>query len=163
MDLINYLKQDHDTIRILMHEADLTDDLKIKKVIFNELSQFLRTHFRAEELILYSKSLSLKMNEVNKVILDLYEEHRFIEDFIFKINSSDEEDIWKTRLKIFLQIVEINFDSKESDYFTYLRKHLSESELEQAAILYLKAKKFEAASDRSGRSFKSGYTASILN
>lgn len=145
MELIDYLKEDHDAIRLLIHEIDMDGDMGRKKRIFTELNVLLRAHFRAEELVLYSKSLKIKDPEIDKIALDIYEEHRFLEDFIYKIQSSENEEIWKTRVRIFFQILEINLDTKEGGYFVELRKRFSALQLAQAAVLYLKAKKFEEA------------------
>lgn len=144
MDLIDCLINDHKIIRKFILELDSTENYKIKNKIFIELLIFLRAHFRAEEIAVYSKSLKSLSYEMNEMALDGYEEHHLLEDLVYRIKNAEKDDQqWLSRIKDFCQILELHLDSEETDYFPELKNNLDRVDLDKAVIIYLKNKKAE--------------------
>lgn len=144
MELIDCLISDHDIIRKFISELDSTDNNKIKNKIFIELLVFLRAHFRAEEMAVYSKSLKASNYEINEMTLDGYEEHHLLEDLIYRIKNAEKDDqLWISRIKDFCQVLDLHLSSEETDFFPELKNYFNRVDLDKAAIIYLKNKKAE--------------------
>lgn len=144
MDFISTLQDDHDIIRKFMLEIDSNENLQIKAKIFAEMLIYVRAHFRAEEMALYTKSLRSPVYELNDLALDGYEEHHLLDDLIYKIrNVRPEVDLWLTRVKDYCQILDLHLVGEEADFFPELKNYFSPPELDRAAVIYLKARKFE--------------------
>lgn len=143
MDIITCLKDDHDIIRKFMQQLESAEDFASRKHIFSELFVAVRSHFRAEETALYARCLNLKSLETNELALDGYEDHHLLEDFVYKIKTAENEDLWNTRVKTFCQILELHLAAEESDFFPELKNYFSPIDLQKAAVTYLQTKKSE--------------------
>lgn len=144
MDLVSSLKDDHDIIRKFIQEFEAAESFAVKNKIFTEMLIFVRAHFRAEEMALYSKSLRSSIYEMNELALDGYEEHHLLEDLVYRIrNAKEDDDLWLSRAKDYCQILDMHLASEEADYFSELKNHFAPVELDRAAVAYLKFKKSE--------------------
>lgn len=143
MDLLTCLQDDHDTIRKYLQLLDETDDFQARRNLFADLFVAVRAHFRAEQAAVYSRCMNIKNSDANGMALDGYEDHRLLEDFVQKIRVADTEYLWNMRVKTFCQILELHLASEESDFFPELRRFLTSSERQRAAVLYLQTKKYE--------------------
>lgn len=146
MDLVSSLKDDHEIIRKFIQELESEESLVIKNKIFTEMLIFVRAHFRAEEVALYSKSLRSANYEINELGLDGYEEHHLLEDLVYRIkNTRFDNSVWLARVKDYCQILDLHMSGEEADYFSELKNYFTDSELEKAAVIYLKSRKSEIA------------------
>lgn len=145
MDLVSFLQDDHDIIRKFIYELGATETLPVKKKIFSEMLIFIKAHFRAEEMALYSKSLRTTIYELNEMALDGYEEHHLLEDMVYKLKNltSYDEDLWLATTKDFCQILDLHLAGEEADFYPELKNYFSQIGLDKAAVIYLKAKKSE--------------------
>lgn len=144
MDLVSSLKDDHEIIRKFIQEIESEESMAIKNKIFTEMLIFVRAHFRAEELALYSKSLKSTNYEINELGLDGYEEHHLLEDLVYRIrNAKSGDSVWLSRVKDYCQILDLHMAGEEADYFPELKNYFTEAELEKAAVVYLKSRKSE--------------------
>lgn len=144
MNLISSLQDDHDIIRKFIQEIESSESLPIKARIFTEMLIFVRAHFRAEETALYSKSLRSSVYELNDLALDGYEEHHLLDDLIYRIRNAKADDaLWLSRVKDYCQILDLHIVGEEVDFFPELKNYFTETELDRAAVVYLKTKKSE--------------------
>ncbi len=144
MDLVSLLKDDHEIIRKFIQEIESSDSLPIKAKIFSEMLIFVRAHFRAEETALYAKSLRSAAYELNDLALDGYEEHHLLDDLVYRIRSARSEDpLWLSRVSDYCQILDLHLVGEEADFFPELKNYFTGTELDRAAVVYLKAKKSE--------------------
>lgn len=144
MDLVSSLKDDHEIIRKFIQEIEASDSLPIKAKIFSEMLIFVRAHFRAEETALYAKSLRSAVYELNDLALDGYEEHHLLDDLVYRIKGVRTEDpIWHSRVTDYCQILDLHLVGEEADFFPELNNCFTGTELDRAAVVYLKAKKSE--------------------
>lgn len=144
MDLVSYLKEDHESLRKFIQEVESADNSKVKEKIFSEMCIFLHAYFRAVETSVYARCLKLNIFELNELALDGYEEHHLIEDLIYRIKDCrNEEALWITRLHDFCKILDLHLAAETADYYPELKNHFSFIELERAAVIYLKTKKSE--------------------
>lgn len=144
MDLVSLLKDDHEIIRKFIQEVESSESLPIKTKIFSEMLIFVRAHFRAEETALYAKSLRSAVYELNDLALDGYEEHHLLDDLVYRIKSARAEDpLWLSRVSDYCQILDLHLVGEEADFFPELKNYLTGTELDRAAVVYLKAKKSE--------------------
>ncbi len=144
MDLVSLLQDDHDIIRKFIQEIESSDHLPVKARIFAEMLNFVRAHFRAEETALYAKSLRSAVFELNDLALDGFEEHHLLDDLIYRIkNVKIDDPLWLSRVKDYCQILDLHLVGEEADFFPELKNFLSVTELDRAAVVYLKAKKSE--------------------
>jgi hemerythrin superfamily protein len=153
MELVTYLKNDHDEIRSIINELETIDDISRQKKIFAQLLVFMRAHFRAEEISVYSKSLRITNMEMNELALNGYEEHHLLEDFIYKIKTTRDPQLWQDQVRSFCQILRLHLTVEEADYFPELKNHFSDIDLDKAAVLYLKTKKSEENEAQQNQSF----------
>lgn len=144
MDLVSSLKDDHEIIRKFIQEIETSESLPIKAKIFSEMLMFVRAHFRAEETALYAKSLRSAVYELNDLALDGYEEHHLLDDLVYRIKGVRTEDpIWLSRVTDYCQILDLHLVGEEADFFPELNNYFTGTELDRAAVVYLKTKKSE--------------------
>lgn len=144
MDLVSSLKDDHEIIRKFIHEIESSDSLPVKAKIFSEMLIFVRAHFRAEETALYAKSLRSAVYELNDLALDGYEEHHLLDDLVYRIKGVRLEDpAWHSRVSDYCQILDLHLVGEEADFFPELKNYYTGTELDRAAVVYLKARKSE--------------------
>ena len=144
MDLVSSLKDDHEIIRKLIQELESAENLAIKNKIFTEMLVFVKAHFRAEEMALYSRSLRSPILELNEIALDGYEEHHLLEDLVYDIKIAQQNNsLWLAGVKEFCQILDLHLASEEADYFPELENYFTKVELDRATVVYMKSKKSE--------------------
>lgn len=144
MDLASSLIDDHEIIRKFIQELEAAESLVIKNKIFTEMLIFVRAHFRAEEIALYSKSLRSANYEISELGLDGYEDHHLLEDLVYRIkNARSDDSLWLSRVKDYCQILDLHMAGEEADYFPELKNYFTEAELNKAAVVYLKSRKSE--------------------
>lgn len=166
MELIDYLKDDHNIIRKFIKEFKSEENIKIKHKIYTELIIFLLAHFRAEETAVYSRSLKSFIREANELALDGYEEHHLLEDLIFRIkNYKNDDPLWLWQIEEFFQILDMHLSAEEADYFSELKSHFTAIEIDRVTVIYLKVKKFELAlaQQEQGGGYNSDREINIVN
>lgn len=156
MDLISCLKDDHESIHKLISNLDRQDDVKLKRQTFVELLIVVRMHMRAEESAVYAKCLKVKNAETNEMAIEGYDDHRLLEDYVYKIKASPSDEVWVSRVNTYCQILQLHIAVEETDFFPEIKERLSDFELQQSAILYLQAKKTQELELRSAEAF--GYS-----
>ncbi len=143
MELISYLKADQKNIRRMIKNFEQAEGYQAKRQLFEDLTDLLSAHFKAEEPAVYTSSLKKNSQELNDWALKGFEEHNLIDDLIYKIKYSNDEEEWTAQVKVFIQILEMYLSEEESEYFPQLKKLYKSVELDRAAVLYLKIKKSE--------------------
>lgn len=165
MDLVSSLKDDHQIIRKFIQEIEGSDSLPIKAKVFSEMLIFVRAHFRAEESSLYVKCLRSAVYELNDLALDGYEEHHLLDDLVYRIKGAKTGDpLWHSKVTDYCQILDLHLAGEEADLFPELKNFFTGTELDRAAVAYLKAKKFELIlAEQELNSFEGIVSASQLN
>lgn len=144
MDLVSSLKDDHEVIRKFIQEIESSESLPIKAKVFAEMLIYVRAHFRAEESSLYVKCLRSDVYELNDLALDGYEEHHLLDDLVYRIKSAKTGDpLWLSKVTDYCQILDLHLTGEEVDLFPELKNFFTGTQLDRAAVVYLKAKKFE--------------------
>lgn len=153
MNLISYLKEDHERIHKLISKLEQDEDIKKKRQTFTELLIVVRIHMRAEESAVYAKCLKLKEPETSEMAIEGYDDHQLLEDYIYKIRASPNDDVWLSRVTTYCQILQLHIAVEESDFFGEIRSLFSDFDMQQAEILYLQAKKSHELELRGAEAF----------
>ena len=149
MDLVSYLKADHDAIRkaiapvrsLIHSDANLTEALLSDPL--HELNILWTAHSKAEERTVYVHSTKLSSAELRDFALEGLEEHAIIEELISKIAAFQKADLSVERLRALCDMILLHLDQEEKDYFPLLGRNFSKAELDTAAVAYLQQKRSE--------------------
>ena len=152
MELISYLKADQKNIRRLLKDMDSSESIQLKRELFNELSDLLDAHFKAEELAVYTSSLKKPM--LSDFAIKGFEEHNLLEDLLCKIKFSNDQDFWESQLNVFCQVLDMHLKEEETEFFPQIKKNYKAVESDRAAVLYLKIKKSEGVKNQQSKKYK---------
>lgn len=138
-DIVTLLAADHKPLWRLLKTLKNTDaDLLKRKVAFEEFSQLLTIHAKAEEASLYT---FMKLNEDLKIeALEGDVEHELADQLVKEAKNSSNDSIWSARVKVLAELVEHHLEEEEEEKFPALKK---DTELEERVKLgerYLQVK-----------------------
>ncbi|HAR63271.1 MAG TPA: hypothetical protein DF296_01605 [Candidatus Margulisbacteria bacterium] len=118
MDILELLKNDHDTIREMISELIGISEERVQERVdlFSELEKELRLHTKAEEDVYYPY---LERNDdTRQNVYEAIEEHAVIEWLVEQLeNRSVLDERWTAQLKVLDEIVEHHLQEEERDLF----------------------------------------------
>lgn len=134
--LFNLLKQEHRDVQKLLVQIDANLDHGVPDNEiwgdFDEMSDRLFAHARAEEDVIYSQMR--EREESKDFAYEAIEEHQVVVNILAKLQAAERiDDRWRGRFKVLKELVETHIKEEESSGFARLRKAFDTNELEQMA------------------------------
>lgn len=123
------LKQDHETIKKLFHQAESTNhgtaDQDKKRAIFDKIKKGLTVHATIEEEIFYPAVKRARAEEVKDEVREAYEEHKQIKRMLADLsNVSPADETYDMKLKVLKEDVEHHVKEEEGEMFPDAKKYL---------------------------------------
>jgi hemerythrin superfamily protein len=130
MDALELLKEDHEKVKELFEEAEVTEDEKEKRKIFDQILTELETHARIEEAVFYPAME--KYDELKDMVLESLEEHKQIKTLLKEIdNLKSDSEKFEPKLKVLMENVEHHAEEEEEGkMFPKVEELVSEEDLE---------------------------------
>jgi hemerythrin superfamily protein len=131
MDALEFLKQDHQTVKELFEEAEAMEDGKEQKQIFRQLKQELETHARIEETVFYPAMQ--KYDELKDMVLEAIEEHKQVKTLLREMeNLVSDSEKFEDKLQVLMENVEHHAEEEEEGkMFPKIRELVDQTELEE--------------------------------
>jgi hypothetical protein len=132
MDALELLESQHDDVESLIEEIENTDDLDIKRQLFEELADNIAAHAKIEETIFYPAAMG---EETRDHLREATEEHlvvkRLLADMV-ELDCADPQ--FDAKLSVVKESIRHHaHDEEEDKLFPMVRKMMSEDELEALA------------------------------
>ena len=149
MQILQYLKKDHEEVKSLLEQLTNTSERATKKreQIFTKIKTELTAHAHAEERVFYEP---LKEHEESKPdALEGDVEHKIVERLMEEMAAEPMgEETWTAKATVLKELVEHHVKEEEGDFFKKARKIFSKQELEEmgAEMDAEKQKELEGAS-----------------
>jgi len=146
MDALELLKVDHQRVSDLFREAESSDSLKKKRVIFNSIQSELDLHTYIEETVFYPTFR--KYPDFENLLSESYAEHAQVKELVSRIQALPAESSeLSQKMSQLKQRVEHHVHQEETDLFPRIRKVMKSSEREQLGrhLQVAKQEKEEAA------------------
>ena len=134
MDAITLLKEDHQKVKQIFAELEMTEDKKTRKTLFAELLKELKIHERIEEEIFYpAVDERAREKKTEELIVESYVEHAFVDKISQEILKTDlDAEVWKAKLKVMKENVEHHaFEEEEGKLFPKVQQMFSGEELDE--------------------------------
>lgn len=132
MQILQYLKKDHEEVKSLLEQLTNTSERATKKreQIFTKIKTELTAHAHAEERVFYEP---LKEHEESKPdALEGDVEHKIVERLMEEMAAEPMgEETWTAKATVLKELVEHHVKEEESDFFKKARKLFSKQELEE--------------------------------
>ncbi len=130
MDALELLKLDHQRVSDLFREAETSDSLKKKRVIFESIRSELELHTYIEETVFYPAFR--KFDGFQDILSESYTEHKEVKEHLNRIESLLPESAELTpQLNQLKHRVEHHVHEEESNLFVRIRKVMTVSEREK--------------------------------
>jgi hemerythrin superfamily protein len=145
MNALELLKQDHQTVKELMKQADGSDDAKDRKRLFSEIKKELDTHARIEETIFYPAMK--KHDELKDMVTESLKEHKEVKTMLRQMaKMAGGTDKFQEKLTALMESVEHHAEEEEEGkMFPKVRKIVDRGTLEELG------EKLESAKHKRGR------------
>jgi len=131
MDAITMLKNDHNKVKGLLAELELTTErgVKTREELFATIKGELTIHEVIEEEIFYP---ALKSHPKAKdIVLEAYEEHHVVDVLMGELESLDVSDeTWGAKAIVMKENIEHHIDEEEGEMFKQARAVFDGQELE---------------------------------
>ncbi|HEX8948579.1 MAG TPA: hemerythrin domain-containing protein [Dissulfurispiraceae bacterium] len=120
MDILAFLKKDHENALLLFDELDEAAEKSGKKQskqdqVFNQLRNELEIHMLGEEEVFYPV-----LNEdadISPMIMEGIEEHRVIKMILAEMVNMPKDEKWTAKLRVLRENVEHHIEEEEDDVF----------------------------------------------
>jgi hemerythrin superfamily protein len=131
MDVLELLKQDHQTVKDLFEQGQQTQDKKHQKQIFKEIKTELERHARLEETIFYPAME--EHEDLKEMVLESLEEHKQMKTVLREMaRLSSNSERFKPKFKVLKDNVEHHaVEEEEGKMFPKIRKIINRAELEE--------------------------------
>jgi hemerythrin superfamily protein len=138
MNITEILTMDHRKVDTLFMEIEKTDSPQKLQEFFGQLYKDLSVHAEAEEQIVYPAVRSYYSD-----IQELYDEQAEMKQMLAQIKalSPSATAEFKAQLEQLKTAVKAHVKEEENDMFPYLRRNMSEAQMEQMATQFKAAKK----------------------
>ncbi|KAA0681120.1 hemerythrin domain-containing protein [Roseomonas genomospecies 6] len=136
--IFDQIKQDHDTIRRLLDEAEKADG--DPRAAYEDLQRELWAHGKIEEAVFY-QSLSKAKNTKQETTEGL-NEHHIINGFLDELNAMPADSTaWKAKLQVLGEVTRHHLDEEEEELFEEAKKALDDTRAEELGGIYAERKK----------------------
>jgi hemerythrin superfamily protein len=112
MNALELLKQDHETVKGLFHQAEGTEDQKQRKQLFTEIKKELDTHARIEESVFYPAMK--KHEELKDMVAESLKEQKQVKTMLRQMTKmAPSSDKFQEKLTQLVQSVEHHAEEEE--------------------------------------------------
>jgi len=137
MTIFDRIKQDHDTIRRLLDEAENADGGA--RSAYENLQRELWAHGKVEEAVFY-QSLAKAKNTKEETTEGL-NEHHIINGFLDELNAMPADSTaWKAKLQVLGEVTRHHLDEEEEELFEEAKKALDDKRAEELGAIYAERK-----------------------
>jgi iron-sulfur cluster repair protein YtfE (RIC family) len=120
MNALDLLKTDHRVVDMLFMQAQDAPPSKAE-AIFTKIRNELEPHAHVEETIFYPKMKKEGNKELQKIILEGYEEHSQIKKFLFELaKMSAKSETFQPKLKVLVEDTRHHVKEEESEMFSLI-------------------------------------------
>ncbi|WP_448203035.1 hemerythrin domain-containing protein [Azospirillum sp. sgz302134] len=141
MSIFDRIKQDHDTVRRLLDEAEKAgekDGAKARRV-YEDLQRELWAHGKVEEAVFY-QALSKAKNTKEETVEGL-NEHHIINGLLDELNAMPADGTaWKAKLQVLGEIVRHHLDEEEEELFEEAKEALNDKRADELGHLFAERK-----------------------
>ena len=133
MDAFKLLTQDHDELRRLFEELEVSRRFtRARHRLFDTLREDLDLHTQAEKEVLYPALTASASPELQRLARAAVEEHRAVEDLLEELaDLGPEDEDFEAKLAVLRENVLHHVDAEEREMFVEARKELEKARLEQ--------------------------------
>lgn len=136
MNIAEVLIMDHRKADTLFMEIDSTSDVQKLQEFFGQLYKDLTVHAEAEEEVVYPAVRSYYNNTQ-----ELYSEQAQMKEMLADIKAtSPSSSDFKAKIQRLKDVVHDHVRQEENDLFPYIRRNLSEAQMEQMSSQFKEAK-----------------------
>ena len=137
MTIFDRIKQDHDTIRRLLDEAEKADGGA--RSVYENLQRELWAHGKVEEAVFY-QSLAKAKNTKEETTEGL-NEHHIINGFLDELNAMPADSTaWKAKLQVLGEVTRHHLDEEEEELFEEAKKALDDKRAAELGTIYAERK-----------------------
>lgn len=133
MDAIQFLKDDHETVRKLLEKLTATTERasKTREDLLEKIGEELRIHTAIEEEIFYPAFRDADGSKHRAMVAEAREEHRAVEELVLPdlLKTEPTSTEFSGRAKVLKELVEHHAHEEEEDMFPKARKALGKDEL----------------------------------
>ncbi|MBV9080235.1 MAG: hemerythrin domain-containing protein [Elusimicrobia bacterium] len=137
MDLLDILKEEHESIWGLMREIERTEGPDARGQLFDQLRDILSEHCRLEDQLFYSTMV--EWAEVRIGTMSAREEHGIIRRLLDDMSSAGiENERWPAKFAVLAETLRQHMRQEERSLFKHARRLLDSERLEslgEAALL----------------------------
>ena len=120
MDVLTFLKDDHDEAKGVFKKLEKADGATAAKV-FEQLKTMLTLHEDMEETLFYPELKKEKSAE--DLILEGYQEHHVMDVLLEEISSlKPSDEAWQPKIKVLQENTEHHIEEEEGQLFPKVRK-----------------------------------------
>jgi hemerythrin superfamily protein len=130
MNALELLKEDHHKVKELFQQAELTEDQKEKRRIFDQIQTELETHARIEEEVFYPAMQ--EHEELKDMVLESIEEHKQVKTLLREMdNLKSDSEKFEPKLSVLKENVEHHAEEEEEGkMFPKVRELCDQQELD---------------------------------
>lgn len=135
MDILEFLREDHDYVRGMLSEIDAMKPMKGEEQggrldeLFGKLRETLELHTRGEEQFFYPV---LKGYEtLHMLIMKSIEEHHVVKIILNELGGMPKDEQWFAKFAVLKENVENHIDDEEEDIFSEADALLLEDQREE--------------------------------
>ena len=138
MNIIEYLKRQHEEARDLLDKIIAEEDKKEARLLLEQISKVLRLHLLIEEKMVYpAASRAFEGDEdEEEIVLESYEEHAVANRCLQALEVTPPGDKrFVIRAKVLKGILDKHMDEEESELFPELESKLGQSGIDKLSEL----------------------------
>jgi hemerythrin-like domain-containing protein len=134
MNIIEYLKRQHDEVRDVLDRIIAEDDDKESRTLLAQVSKTLRLHMQIEEKMVYpAASRAFEGDEdEEETVLESYEEHEVAKRCLVALEATAPTDRrFVIRAKVLKGILDKHMDEEEAELFPEMEDRIGQSGVER--------------------------------
>jgi hemerythrin-like domain-containing protein len=132
MDALSLLKEDHQKVKKMLGELDLTTErgVKTREDLYSKLKEELQVHETIEEEIFYP---ALKEHpKAKELVLEAYEEHNVVDTVMSEIEGvAYDDERWGAKMTVLKENLEHHIEEEETEMFKQARQVFEREELDE--------------------------------
>jgi len=142
MTIFDQIKQDHDTVRRLLDEAEKADGGA--RPVYEELQRELWAHGKVEEAVFYQALAQVRSAKTETA--QGLNEHHLINGLMDELNAMPADSTaWKAKLQVLSELVRHHLDEEEEELFEEAEEALDDDRAKQLGQIYAERKEHALA------------------
>lgn len=147
MDILDFLRQDHETVLSLFDKLDQMEGKTAKDGnkdrVFEELKEAIEQHTAGEEEILYP--LFRGDEDLRPMALKPIEEHHVATLLLNELSGMQKDEYWDAKLSVLRESMERHIEDEEEDIFANAREMFDEKQRNEMGKRMAEMKKVQPA------------------